>query len=334
MTVKKLAVAVAALASAVVLNAQEAVSLADARASIGDCIKTPAKMTETMKKLSAEDQKAFLAEVNEAIAAMPGSNESQAATFLNVNRAALKGSKQGNLETLVAEVYATVPAEYLPIISESFASDVFNRNADPTVKYSDAEYIKIASNLMVKVNARMSSVDGGAARSAFAIVMLAKASGMSGAPEAGSSEAGAPAAGAAPAAGGAPAEGSPLGNLINSLVGTLPADAQGPAKGDWIPAAISGGDSQSYEPLLEGAGSSGSMPSSPAVVQIAGPQMLEAMLGDLGGGSSLVPNSFNSDRGTRPTLPSKETQPETTTNTETDPEAEPEPTPEPGPYDF
>ena len=41
MIIKKLVLAVTALASAFALNAQESLSLADARASIGDCIKTP-----------------------------------------------------------------------------------------------------------------------------------------------------------------------------------------------------------------------------------------------------------------------------------------------------
>ena len=128
-----------------------------------------------------------------------------------------------------------------------------------------------------------------------------------------------------------PAEGSPLGNLINSLVGTLPADVQDVAKSEWLPSALSDGSGpQSFEPLLEGAGSSGTPPAAPAVIQMAGPQMLDAMLGDLGSGSSIVPDSYNADRGERPTLPSKESQPETTTNTE--PDAEPEPEPEP--YDF
>ena len=289
MVMRKLVVAVAALVSAVVLNAQESISLADARSSIGDCIKTPSKMTETMKKLSAEDQKAFLAEVNEAIAAMPGSNEKQAATFLNVNRAALKGAKSGNLDTLVAEVFATVPAEYLPIISESFASDLFKRDADPTVKYSDAEYIKIASNLMVKVNARMSNVDGGAARSAFAIVMMTKASNMPGSPT---------------------DSASTMGALVDSLVGTLPTGVQDSVKNDWIPPALSG----DFEPILGGTGSSGTTPPPTAVVAIAGPQMLEALLGDLGTGSDILQGSFDGDRGGRPTQSNKESQPESVTN--------------------
>jgi len=276
MVMKKLIVTLAAVVSAVALNAQESISLADARSSIGDCIKTPSKMTEVMKKLSAEDQKAFLAEVNEAIAAKPGSNEAQAATFLNVNRAALKGAKQGNLNTLVAEVFATVPAEYLPVISERFASDLFSRTADQTVKYSDEEYINIASNLMVNVSARMSNVDGGAARSTFAIVMLAKASNMTGSP----TEAG-----------------SPLNTLVTSLLGTLPADSPiDTIKNDWIPTALATGESQSYEPIVEGSGTPGTMPSPSVVVQTAGPQVLDNLLSDLNTGSDSVTESNNGER--------------------------------------
>lgn len=281
MSIKKLFLTVAAIAATVALNAQESVSLADARASISDCIKTPSKMTETMKKLSADDQKSFLAEVNEAIAAMPGSNESQAATFLNVNRAALKGAGKGNLAALVAEVFATVPPEYLPVVTDSFASDLFNRSADPSVSYTDQQYIQIASNTMVKVNERMADVDNGSARATFAAVMLIKAS-----------------------------NNTPDG-LVDALVSTLPSDSQDTARNDWIPPATASGEAQSYESLVEAAGATGTTPSSPAVIRIAGPQMLDAMLGDLNNGGSMVGDVFRSDR-EQPTLPVKDiTFPET-----------------------
>ena len=281
MSIKKLFLTVAAIAATVALNAQESVSLADARASISDCIKTPSKMTETIKKLSADDQKSFLAEVNEAIAAMPGSNESQAATFLNVNRAALKGAGKGNLAALVAEVFATVPPEYLPVVTDSFASDLFNRSADPSVSYTDQQYIQIASNTMVKVNERMADVDNGSARATFAAVMLIKAS-----------------------------NNTPDG-LVDALVSTLPSDSQDTARNDWIPPATASGEAQSYEPLVEAAGATGTTPSSPAVIRIAGPQMLDAMLGDLNNGGSMVGDVFRSDR-EQPTLPVKDiTLPET-----------------------
>lgn len=277
MSIKKWFFTVAVVVAAVALNAQDGISLADARSSIGDCIKTPSKMTETMKKLSAEDQKAFIGEVNEAIAAMPGSNESQAATFLNVNRAALKGAGKGNLATLVAEVFATVPPEFLPVISDSFASDLFNRSADPSVTYTDQQYIAIASNTMAKVSERMADVDGGPARATFAAVMLIKASNT-----------------------------TPDG-LVDALVSTLPADSQDAARNEWIPAATASGESQSYEPLLEAATATGNAPSRSVVIRIAGPQVLDAMLGDLNtpptSRDSVLQNGMNDS-----TLPMKDTQ--------------------------
>ena len=279
MSMKKWLFAVAAAMAVVALNAQESMSLADARAGIGDCIKTPSKMTETMKKLSAEDQKAFLAEVNDAIAAMPGSNESQAATFLNVNRAALKGTGKGNLAAVLAEVFATVPPEFLPVISESFASDLFNRAADPSVTYSDAQYIQITSNAMAKISERMADVSGGAARATFAAVMFVKASNT-----------------------------TPDG-LVDALVSTLPADSQDKARKEWIPAAAATDGTQSYEPLLEEAGATGNTPSSSAVLRIAGPQLLHAMLSDLHEADLLVKTVFPLERDGTP-LPIKDTIPE------------------------
>ena len=279
MSMKKWFFAVAAIIATVALDAQAGMSLADARASIGDCIKTPAKMTETMKQLSAEDQKAFLAEVNEAISSMPGSNEAQAATYLNVNRAALKGASKGNLATLVAEVFATVPTEFLPVITDSFASDLFNRSADPSITYTDQQYITIASNTMVKVSERMADVDNGAARATFAAVMLAKASNT-----------------------------MPDG-LVDAMVSTLPADSREAASKEWIPAATATGEAQSYEPLLEAAGTTGSVPSPSVVIRIAGPQLLDAMLSDLHDTSLLV-ETFKIER-ENATLPMKDTQPDT-----------------------
>ena len=279
MSMKKWFFAAAAIMAVVALNAQESMSLADARAGIGDCIKTPAKMTETMSKLSAEDQKAFLAEVNEAIAAMPGSNESQAATFLNVNRAALKGTGKGNLAEVLAEVFATVPPEVLPVITDSFASDLFNRAADPSVTYSDIKYIHIASNAMARISERMADVDGGAARAGFAAVMFVKASNT-----------------------------NPDG-LVDALVSTLPADSRDAARNEWIPAATAPGESQSYEPLLDAVGASGNTPNASVVIRIAGPQQLDAMLGDLHSTTLLTESVFKLDKDFP--LPAKETQTET-----------------------
>ena len=50
-------------------------------------------MTAVMKSLSAADQKSFLAEVNAAILAMPGSDADRTAKFVAVTDAALAGAQ-------------------------------------------------------------------------------------------------------------------------------------------------------------------------------------------------------------------------------------------------
>jgi hypothetical protein len=156
--------------------AEGAMSLAEARGKIGDAVVNPAVLTATMKQLSAADQKSFLADCNEAVGKMPGSVETKAATYLVVNRAALKGAAKGNLTALLAEVFATVPPEALTVLNERFASDLFNRAANPAQTYTDERFSAIAKSVMDSVSARMEKTDGAAVRNTFAILMLLRAS--------------------------------------------------------------------------------------------------------------------------------------------------------------
>lgn len=252
-----------ALASFAVFAEADKSALAAARAQIDKVIATPAEMTSVMKGLSVEEQKQFLSDVNRAIASMPGSDEERAAKFLNVNHAALKGAKKGNLATLIAEVFATVPPEALTVISERFASDVLNRSADPQVTYTDAQFTEIALGLMAKINERVADTDIASPRSAFAIIMLVRAS-----------------------------NGSPA-DLTEKLIATLPEDAQEMAAKEWIPAALGkDGDDRGYEPLLASA-DAGRRPDLSFVLVVAGPQFVDAMLFDLLG-KNTDPKSFSS----------------------------------------
>ena len=155
------------------------ISLADARGRIDRAIENPKVMADTMRGLSAEDQKQFLADVNKAISDMPGSVEEKSALFLNANSAAMRSAAEGNLKTLVAEVFATVPPESLTVIAERFAIDLFNRDAGGAGKYTDQQFTQIATETMKTVNERTAETDNGSARSAFAIIMFIRASNSS-----------------------------------------------------------------------------------------------------------------------------------------------------------
>ncbi len=220
------------------------------QAKVGDCAQDPAMLKETIGKLSASDQTAFLAEVNDAISKMPGSDEAKAAAFLNANRAAVSGASKENRTAVLAEVFATVPPEYLTVINESFAGDLFNRNANPSRPFTDEEYKALATSTMAAIVARCATAENSAVRDTFAALMFERASG-----------------------------GSPS-DLRDSLVATLPAGSQETAKSEWIPAAMGEGREKTYDPML-GVSESGEEPNHAAVLQLAGPQIGQALLADM-----------------------------------------------------
>jgi len=231
--------------------------LAEARASIGEVVKDPAALTATMKKLSPADQVKFVAEVNAAIAKMPGSNEERAAVALNANKAALRGAAQGNMANVLAEVFATAPVESLGVISENFASDLFNRDADPSHPYTDAEYAAIAEAMVKKIAERTEASDDGGVRSAFGVMMMVNAS--NGSPE-------------------------EKAALTDTLSNGLPENVREVAKTEWVPAAT--GDKKSYDEVLAYSTETTAtqVPNADVVLQLAGPQMLDAMLSDVAAG--------------------------------------------------
>lgn len=227
--------------------------LAEARAQIGALVARPADVTAVIRRLSADDQVLFLADVNAAMEKMPGSAEEKAAAFLNVNRAALKGAAKGNTPALLAEVFATVPPSAMTLLNERFAADLFNRTADASRVYSDAEYTFIATNMMAKIVQRAAGNDDAGVRGAFAALMFVRAS-----------------------------NGSPAG-LSELLLSQLPdRDVREQAKSDWFPAALA--SPANYDSMLAYSNTS-EQPNVVVALRLAGPQILDAMLSDLTSGA-------------------------------------------------
>ena len=227
---KKLLTVITMAMASVLVAQDKTMSSADAHGKISEIIGNPASMTSVMKQLAASDQAPFLADVNAAIADMPGSPEEKASKYLDVNTAALKGAQKGNLTALVAEVFATVPPEALTAVNESFASGMFNRKADPSKTYTDDQYVDIATNLLAKVQERNTTADNAGVRNTFAVLMLIRGS-----------------------------NGSPA-DLRNMLVDFLKdADTRSLAQNEWISPALGIGQEKTYDPML-GASDAGKQP--------------------------------------------------------------------------
>lgn len=234
-------------------------SLTDARNLIGKIVEGVKgySIGKVIVQLSEEDQKTFLAEVNKAISELPASIEEKTAKYLNLNHEALKSVAQsgnGNLPALLAETFATVAPESLTVLNERFAIDLMNRSANPKITYTDEQYTKIAVDLMKVINERTAETDNGSSRSAFAMLMLIRASN------------------------GTPAD------LADKLIDTLEHDdAKELARKEWIPSALGkDGREQGYEPLLASA-DAGRRPDFAKVIVIAGPQFLDSILSDVSG---------------------------------------------------
>lgn len=218
---------------------------------VGSAAQNPQVMRATMGKLSAADQVSFLAEVNAAIAKMPGSSEVKAAAFYSANRAALAGASKANLSAVLAEVFATVPPEYLTDINERFAKDLFNRAGDTTRTYTDEQFAAVAKGAVALIAERCKDVENGDERMTFAVLMFQRASG------------------------GTPAD------LVQTLVAQTPNTAAHAQMIDWAKAALGDGQIASYDPLL-GNAQAGEEPNHGVVAQlVGGPQIGMAMLADL-----------------------------------------------------
>ena len=261
---KKVLMAVAAMMAAGVALA-DGMTIVEARKQIVAAIADPSVMTSTISQLPAEDQRQYLADVVAAVSKMPGSQEEAGAAYLNVCRAALKGSQKGNLTTLIAEVFATVPPEYLPVISESLGADMLNRATNPSATYTDEQYLAIATNVMQKVNERVASEDAADVRSAFAALAFIRGS-NSQSPE-----------------------------IVAAMTAALPESAQKPASEEWFPAALAEGDRKSYDPMLVAA-SAEDMPAETMtrmLLRVSGAQNRNALLADISGGGNDPKNGAN-----------------------------------------
>lgn len=226
-------------------------------ALVSDCAKDAAVLEKTIVQLSAADQVAFLGEVNEAIAKMPGSNEARAAAILKANMTAIDNANTTNITAVLAEVFATVPTEYLPAVCEKFSTEVFSRSADGAQGMTDAQYAELAADNVTAVVNRVGDSDEGAVRATFAILMFTKASG------------------------GTPAD------LPAELAQLLPAGYRDAAANTWIPAATGKDGAANYDEML-GVASAGEEPDSEVVFALVGYMPMHSMLAEIAAGRKPV----------------------------------------------
>ena len=251
MKTKKMIAACAFVLCAIPLAASAELSKAEWQAKVGECASDPAAVKAIIAQIPASEQAEFVANVNKAIADKPGSKEAKAADFYAANKAAMSGAT--DKISVLAEVFATVPVEYLTDINERFASESFNRNANPEKPISDTAFEELSTNALAVVNQRCESAgDNVAARQTFAAIMFIRASG-----------------------------GSPEG-LADTLVSQMTDPQAKESASSWISEALGAdGKEASYDSMLAAA-DAGEEPDHSVVLQMAGPSaVMESLIADL-----------------------------------------------------
>lgn len=212
------------------------------QSKVGEASQDPTVLAATMKGLSNAEQLSFYKAVNEAIAALPGSETEKAAKFVNAERAAIAASNDDNKTAMVAEIFATVTPAGLTAVNEDLAKTVLAKGDTP-----DSDYASVARGTLKAVKDRCAKADNAGARETFAILAFLRGS------------AGKPA------------------NLRKELLDKLDAETHELADNEWIDPALAG----DYNPIL-GASNAEAAPELAAISPLLIPGVATAaILGDL-----------------------------------------------------
>jgi len=184
-----------------------------------------AAFTAAFQDLAKDDQVEFVRAVNSSMEDYKSSSpKRRLQTIYAFNRDAVKSSPAKERKAVIAEVFATVPFDALPRITDGFAEDLFNRKA---AGFSDKDdsFVEFAAATLMHVRIRLEQMPADlnpGARSAFAVICFLKASG------------------------GQPPE------LKDSFLFYVLTGSHEISRKTWIPAALGqDGKEPSYQPILE-----------------------------------------------------------------------------------
>lgn len=162
------AVAIGFVLEATVLMAQDAAFLTRAQwlKKIGGSVTDAAVLRETLAQIAPEDSVEFTRRMMKAVSRMPVSPEEKTAAFIRTSVACIAGSKVGNRQQVISEVFAGVPIEILPVVTEELAKR-FDQGHN---KLSDDQFEKIASETVRVAIERNAQTDSPSVRNTFVLL--------------------------------------------------------------------------------------------------------------------------------------------------------------------
>lgn len=150
------------------VSAEEAAGLTRAQwlKKIGACVTQEAVLRETLAQVLPEERVEFTQRVLKAIRRLPASPAEKAAIFVRTAVACIAGAKGDLRYKVIAEVFAGIPVEYLPVVTEEL-SKRFDQEYNGL---SNEAYKTIASEAIKAAVARNAQTDEPSVRNTFVIL--------------------------------------------------------------------------------------------------------------------------------------------------------------------
>lgn len=184
---------------------------------VGPSVTDYATLQKTVSNLALSDRVAFTQNALKAVSRLPVSSEEKAAAFVRAAVGCLEGKTGDVKKDIIAEIFADIPVEYLPVVTEELAKR-FDQQRN---NLSDAEFEKIASETLEAAEKRNEKTDEPSVRNTFVALLFLRAAKS---PEA----------------------------LKNGLIDKLPDERQRGLAASWIPAVLSS-DGKDYSALTSAA---------------------------------------------------------------------------------
>lgn len=239
-----LAAAVIAVLSAGGLSGAETTALTRVQwlKKIGESVTQESVLRETLPLVETEDRVEFAQRLLKAVTRLPVSPEEKAAAFIRTSVACIAGATGDLKYKIIAEVFAGVPVEFLPVVTEELAKR-FNQEYN---KLSDEQYEVIASAAVKEAVVRNAKTNEPSVRNTFVILAFLR--------------------------------GAKNPELEKKLLALLPDQRMRDLVASWLPAVLG---ERNYDALLAAADVDALMISNEAVLRLVGHASLDRLLSQM-----------------------------------------------------
>lgn len=233
---------------------------------IGPCATSYDTLKETLASIAPEDRVEFTQRALKAVSRMPVSGEEKGAAFVRTAVGCISGKLGDQKKNVIAEVFADVPVEYLPVVTEQLA-----KRFDQELNHlSDDQYDKIAQETLEVAMKRNAKTDEPSVRNTFVILAFLR--------------------------------GTKNQKLKDHLISMLPDERMRNLAAAWVPPAV---EKQDYSGLTSAANVEEESVTPQAIYNAIGHTTLDRLLANLNENQNLKDSEMpSSDSGSDKTEPS------------------------------